>query len=62
MSGIQSLMQGAAPQNARQGMPQGMPQQAQQAPAMPNDPRMSAAMGLVDDSVEKFNLDPQTEV
>ena len=39
-----------------QGMPQGMPQ-----PAMPNDPRMGAAMGLVDDSIEKFNLDPQTE-
>ena len=44
----------------QQGMPQGMPQ-PQQAPAMPNDPRMGAAMGLVDDSVEKFNLDPQTE-
>jgi len=28
---------------------------------MPNDPRMGAAMDLVDDSVEKFNLDPQTE-
>jgi len=50
MNGIQSLMQGAP----RQPQPQ-------QAPAMPNDPRMGAAMGLVDDSVEKFNLDPQTE-
>ena len=50
MNGIQSLMQGAP----RQPQPQ-------QAPAMPNDPRMGAAMDLVDDSVEKFNLDPQTE-
>ena len=42
---------------------QGAPRQPQpqQAPAMPNDPRMGAAMDLVDDSVEKFNLDPQTE-
>lgn len=52
MNGLQSLMQGAPTQQ---------PQQPQQAPAMPNDPRMGAAMGLVDDSVEKFNLDPQTE-
>ena len=44
-----------------QGAPTQQPQQPQQAPAMPNDPRMGAAMGLVDDSVEKFNLDPQTE-
>ena len=71
MNGLQSLMQGmpqgqqGMPQGQQgmpqQGMPQGMPQ-PQQAPAMPNDPRMGAAMGLVDDSIEKFNLDPQTEV
>ena len=47
-------MQGAPTQRPQQPQPQ-------QAPAMPNDPRMGAAMGLVDDSVEKFNLDPQTE-
>ena len=54
MNGLQSLMQGM-PQG-QQGMPQG-----QQGTPMPNDPRMGAAMGLVDDSIEKFNLDPQTE-
>ena len=54
MNGLQSLMQGAPTQRPQQPQPQ-------QAPAMPNDPRMGAAMGLVDDSVEKFNLDPQTE-
>jgi len=66
MNGLQSLMQGM-PQG-QQGMPQGqqgMPQQGipqgQQGTPMPNDPRMGAAMGLVDDSIEKFNLDPQTE-
>ena len=51
MNGLQSLMQGAPTQRPQQPQPQ-------QAPAMPNDPRMGAAMGLVDDSVEKFNLDP----
>ena len=54
MNGLQSLMQGAPTQRPQQPQPQ-------QAPAMPNDPRMGAAMGLVDDSVEKFKLDPQTE-
>ena len=54
MNGIQSLMQGYNLGGA-------VGEQARQAPAMPNDPRMGAAMGLVDDSVEKFNLDPQTE-
>jgi hypothetical protein len=54
MNGIQSLMQGAAPQR---------PQPIRQPrPAMPNmaDPRMSTALGLVDDDLERAGIDPRT--
>jgi len=54
MDGIGSLMQSAAPQNAEQSMPQ-------QPTAMPNDPRMSAAMDLVTDELDVLNLDPRTK-
>jgi hypothetical protein len=49
MNGLQSLMQGAPTQPTQQ--PQ--PQQPQQAPAMPaqNDPRMAAAMNVVENDV-----------
>ena len=45
MNGLGSLMQGAAPQGPEQGMPQG-----QQGMPMPpaNDPRMAAAMDVVE--------------
>lgn len=54
MNGIQSLMQGAAPQR-----PQPI---SQPRPAMPNmaNPRMGAAMGLVDDDLERAGIDPRT--
>jgi len=54
MNGIQSLMQGAAPQRPR---PISQPR-----PAMPNmaNPRMGAAMGLVDDDLERAGIDPRT--
>lgn len=54
MNGIQSLMQGAAPQR---------PQPIRQPrPAMPNmaDPRMNTALGLVDDDLERAGIDPRT--
>jgi len=52
MNGIQSLMQGAP-----------TPPQLTQAPAMPaqNDPRMAAAMDVVDNDLDKLDLDPRTK-
>jgi len=54
MNGIQSLMQGAAPQRPQPS--------SQPRPAMPNmaNPRMGAAMGLVDDDLERAGIDPRT--
>jgi len=48
MNGLQSLMQGAP---------------TQPAPAMPaqNDPRMTAAMDVVDNDLDKLDLDPRTK-
>lgn len=52
MNGIQSLMQGAP-----------TPPQPTQAPAMPaqNDPQMAAAMDVVDNDLDKLDLDPRTK-
>jgi hypothetical protein len=52
MNGIQSLMQGAPTSP-----------QPTQAPAMPaqNDPRMAAAMDVVDNDLDKLDLDPRTK-
>lgn len=54
MNGIQSLMQGAPTQPT---------QPTQPAPAMPaqNDPRMTAAMDVVDNDLDKLDLDPRTK-
>lgn len=51
MNGIQSLMQGAPTKPANP------------APAMPaqNDPRMTAAMDVVDNDLDKLDLDPRTK-
>lgn len=51
MNGLQSLMQGASTQPT------------QPAPAMPaqNDPRMTAAMDVVDNDLDKLDLDPRTK-
>jgi hypothetical protein len=52
MNGIQSLMQGAPTSP-----------QPTQAPAMPaqNDPQMAAAMDVVDNDLDKLDLDPRTK-
>jgi len=52
MNGLQSLMQGAPTQP-----------QPTQAPAMPaqNNPQMAAAMDVVDNDLDKLNLDPRTK-
>ena len=52
MNGIQSLMQGAPTSP-----------QPTQAPAMPaqNNPQMAAAMDVVDNDLDKLNLDPRTK-
>lgn len=51
MNGIQSLMQGAPTQPT------------QPAPAMPaqNNPQMAAAMDVVDNDLDRLNLDPRTK-
>lgn len=53
MNGLQSLMQGAPRP----------PQPAQPAQAMPaqNNPQMNAAMDVVDNDLDKLNLDPRTK-
>jgi hypothetical protein len=52
MNGLQSLMQGAPTSP-----------QPTQAPAMPaqNNPQMAAAMDVVDNDLDKLNLDPRTK-
>jgi len=56
MNGIQSLMQGAPTQRPQQPQPQQAPATLDQ-----NDPRMAAAMDVVDNDLDKLNLDPRTK-
>ena len=61
MSGIQSLMQGAAPQGPQQSTPQGPQPRQGMSMAPQNNPSMSAAMDLATDELDALGLDPRTK-